>query len=66
MSRRHPLSPRQLEILRMIAEDKRDRDIADKLGISERTVNFHVSRILLKLGAFSRARAVFVVFCGRR
>jgi DNA-binding CsgD family transcriptional regulator len=50
-----PLSPREREVLRMVASGARNRDIATKLGISENTVKFHVSNLLRKAGAHSRA-----------
>jgi DNA-binding CsgD family transcriptional regulator len=50
-----PLSPREREVLRLVASGARNRDIAGKLGISENTVKFHVSNLLRKAGARSRA-----------
>jgi DNA-binding CsgD family transcriptional regulator len=50
-----PLSPREREVLRLVASGARNRDIAKKLGISENTVKFHVSNLLRKAGALSRA-----------
>jgi DNA-binding NarL/FixJ family response regulator len=52
------LSPRELEILRMIAEGMANKTIAWKLGISEHTVKFHVAAIMNRLGAASRTEAV--------
>lgn len=54
------LSNREREVLLLIAEDKTDREIAHDLGISERTVRAHVSRIILKLGVSSRVGAAVV------
>ena len=54
----HPLSPRELEILRMLAEGMANKTIAWKLGISEHTVKFHVAAILSRLHASSRTEAV--------
>jgi DNA-binding CsgD family transcriptional regulator len=51
------LSPRELEVLRLIALGDTNRSIASKLGVSERTVDRHVSNILTKLGVPSRAAA---------
>ncbi|MFI7119725.1 LuxR C-terminal-related transcriptional regulator [Amycolatopsis sp. NPDC049868] len=51
------LSDRETEVLVLIAGDKTDRAIARELGIGERTVRAHVSRILLKLGVASRVGA---------
>jgi NarL family two-component system response regulator YdfI len=52
------LTPRELEILEMIAEGMSNRTIAAHLGISGYTVKFHVASILGKLGAASRTEAV--------
>ncbi len=53
-----PLTPREIEVLRMLAEGDANKAIAWKLGISEHTVKFHVSSIMSKLGAASRTEAV--------
>ena len=52
------LTVRERQILRLVAEGTSNRGIADKLYISERTVKFHVSSILAKLGAQNRTEAV--------
>jgi DNA-binding NarL/FixJ family response regulator len=52
------LTARETEVLRMIAEGMPNKQIAYRLGISEHTVKFHVSALLGKLGAGSRAEAV--------
>jgi two-component system, NarL family, response regulator YdfI len=52
------LTPRELEVLTMLAEGVGNRDIAARLGISDHTVKFHISSILDKLGASSRTEAV--------
>jgi DNA-binding NarL/FixJ family response regulator len=52
------LTPRELEILEMLAEGISNRTIAARLGISSQTVKFHVASILAKLGAASRTEAV--------
>ena len=54
------LSPREIEVLRMIAEGLGNKEIASKLGISDHTVKFHVSAIFAKLGASSRTEAVII------
>lgn len=52
------LTPREIEILRHLAEGFDNREIAGQLGISEHTVKFHISSILSKLDASSRTEAV--------
>jgi two-component system, NarL family, response regulator YdfI len=54
------LTPRELEVLRMMAEGEANKTIAWKLGISEHTAKFHVASILTKLDAGSRAEAVAI------
>lgn len=54
----HVLTPRELEVMPLLAEGARNRDIARRLCISEETVKSHVQRILKKLGAANRAEAV--------
>ncbi|MFO7532866.1 MAG: AAA family ATPase [Candidatus Limnocylindrales bacterium] len=54
------LSPREREVLDILAEGRTDRDIAARLFISERTVHVHVRRILAKLGVSSRTEAAGV------
>jgi DNA-binding NarL/FixJ family response regulator len=55
-----PLSAREREVLACIVEGMHDREIADQLCISPRTVQSHVLAILNKLGAHSRAEAVAI------
>jgi two-component system, NarL family, response regulator YdfI len=52
------LTPREIEILRMIAEGLGNKEIASKLSISDHTVKFHISSIFAKLSASNRAEAV--------
>lgn len=52
------LTPRELEVLQLLAEGLSNRAIGSDLGISEHTVKFHVNAILGKLGAQSRTEAV--------
>jgi DNA-binding CsgD family transcriptional regulator len=53
-----PLTRRELEVLRLLARGLTNQQLAAVLGISEHTVKFHVSSVLGKLGAQSRAEAV--------
>ena len=52
------LTPRELEVLRLIAEGLSNKAIAARLGIRESTVKDHVNSLLDKLGAQSRTEAV--------
>jgi len=54
------LSPRQTEVLRLIAEGKSNKEIADALFIAEGTVKTHVNAILTKLDAADRTQAVMI------
>jgi two-component system, NarL family, response regulator YdfI len=53
-----PLTPRESEVLQMLASGFANKAIATQLKISEHTVKFHVASILGKLGATSRTEAV--------
>jgi DNA-binding NarL/FixJ family response regulator len=52
------LTPRELEVLHLVARGETDQSIADRLYLSRRTVNSHVSNILAKLDVPSRTAAV--------
>ncbi len=54
------LTPRELEVLSLLARGRKNAQIAAALFISERTVKFHVSSILAKLGAENRTEAARV------
>ena len=54
------LTPREGEVLQLLATGQLNKEIADQLSISERTVKFHVSAILSKLGAGNRTEAVAI------
>lgn len=54
------LTPRELEVLQWLGKGLKNRELAEKLFISERTVKFHISAILSKLGAENRTEAVSI------
>jgi DNA-binding NarL/FixJ family response regulator len=54
------LTAREIEVLRQIAEGNRNRDIGEKLFITEETVKVHVKHIMEKLGASDRTQAVAI------
>jgi DNA-binding NarL/FixJ family response regulator len=53
-----PLTPRELEVLQLLAEGLPNKAIAEQLGISDQTVKFHVASISGKLGATNRTAVV--------
>jgi DNA-binding NarL/FixJ family response regulator len=55
-----PLTPREREVLLMLAAGLGNKAIASRLGISDHTAKFHVAQILAKLNAASRAEAVSI------
>jgi DNA-binding response OmpR family regulator len=57
----YQLTPRELDVLAWIARGKTNRDIADILGMSPRTVNKHLEHIFVKLGVETRAAAAALV-----
>lgn len=54
------LTAREVEILQQIAEGNRNRDIAERLFISEGTVKVHIKHIMEKLGANDRTQAITI------
>jgi DNA-binding NarL/FixJ family response regulator len=54
------LTRRELEVLRILANGSGNKEIAERLGISENTVKFHIAQITAKLGAHSRTEAVAI------
>jgi DNA-binding NarL/FixJ family response regulator len=54
------LTAREIEVLGQIAGGNRNRDIAEKLFITEETVKVHVKHIMDKLGASDRTQAVAI------
>lgn len=55
-----PLTPRETEVLQLLAQGLANKQIALELGISDHTVKFHISSIYRKLGATNRTEAVRV------
>jgi two-component system nitrate/nitrite response regulator NarL len=53
-----PLTPREIEVLDLLAEGLPNKAIARRLGISDQTVKFHVASVSSKLGAHNRTDAV--------
>lgn len=53
-----PLTPRELEVLTLLAEGKSNKEIARSLGISVHTAKFHVGALIDKLDAVGRTDAV--------
>lgn len=54
------LTTRELEVLRLIRDGYRNKQIADRLAIAETTVNFHIKNLVGKLGANDRTHAVTI------
>jgi DNA-binding CsgD family transcriptional regulator len=57
----YQLTPREQDVLAWLAKGKTNRDIADILGMSPRTVNKHLEHIFVKLGVETRTAAVALV-----
>jgi DNA-binding NarL/FixJ family response regulator len=55
-----PLTARELEVLQLIRDGFKNKQVADRLSISENTVNFHIKHIVEKLGANDRTHAVTI------
>jgi two-component system NarL family response regulator len=54
------LSPREIEVLNLVASGNSNKEIAARLSISEETVKGHITNILSKLGANDRTQAVTI------
>ena len=52
------LTPRELQVLELVAEGLPNKTIAERIGISDQTVKFHIASISAKLGAATRTDAV--------
>lgn len=57
---KHGLTPREVEILDMVADGRTNREIATACFLAEKTVKNHINRIFAKLGVSSRAEAVSI------
>jgi DNA-binding CsgD family transcriptional regulator len=57
----YQLTPRELDVLLWVAKGKTNRDIAEILGMSPRTVNKHLEHIYVKLGVETRSAAAALV-----
>ena len=55
-----PLTPRETEVLHLMAEGYLNKQIADKLSVSEQTIKNHITSILRKLNANARTQAVVI------
>lgn len=53
-----PLTPREIQVLELLAEGLPNKSIADRLGISDQTVKFHIASIMGKLGSSNRVETV--------
>ncbi len=60
--RTSPLTAREQDVLRLLAQGRSNRQIGEELFISGKTASVHVSNILAKLGAASRGEAVAVAY----
>ena len=57
----HFLTPRELEIFKLLIQKETTKTIADKLHISDKTVRNHISNVIGKLGVTSRTQAIIML-----
>ena len=55
-----PLTPKEMEVLQYMAEGFLNKQIADKLDVTEQTIKNHITSILRKLNANARTQAVVI------
>lgn len=58
----HPLTPREMEVLCLASEGLTNKEIAYRLGLSDRTVQFHLNSVYVKTGSNSRTEATALAF----
>ncbi len=58
----HPLSRREMEVLRLAADGLTNKEIAYRLGLSERTVQYHLNSVFQKMSVNSRTEATAAAF----
>jgi two-component system, NarL family, response regulator YdfI len=56
------LSPRQVTTLWLLADGLTTKEMAEKLGVCDKTVKTHLTRLFVKLGAASRTHSVAIAF----
>lgn len=57
----HFLTPRELEIFKLLIKNETTKSIAEKLNISDKTVRNHISNVIGKLGVTSRTQAIIML-----
>jgi DNA-binding CsgD family transcriptional regulator len=66
LSRRIVVTPRQAEILSLVARGMGDKEIAENLGVAPRTIRTHLERLFREYGLSSRSEAVAVWLRSKR
>lgn len=56
------LTERQVQVLRLLAEGRADKEIAAQLGITERAVRFHIAGCRVRFGAPTRSAMIAIAF----
>jgi len=62
LSSRELLSPRELEVLRLVSQGLTNKEIAYRLGLSARTIQYHLNSVFRKTGVSTRSEAVAVAY----